>query len=319
MNIHCLIYEGVNLLDVAGPAQVFATAAQLSSDVEVAFRTYSLDGGTVMSDAAVALSSEKLKGATEDADITLVPGSAGIHAHIANPDLTTAIADKAKTSKLVASVCTGSLLLAQAGLLTHKKAATHWRFVDLLRQSGQDVLVNEDAIFVEDGSIWTSAGVSSGIDMSLALVERFCGRALALRVAKELVVPMVRSGGQKQYSTELALQSSGDQFGPLYVWISDNLNADLRVDRLADRCGMSARNFARRHVATTGLTPAKMVERLRVERCLSLLETSDATIKEIAHVCGFATVDAARLAVLRSKGVGPSQYRAQFGLGNRAR
>ena len=316
MKIHCLIYDGVNLLDVAGPAQVFAAAAQLSSDVEVSFCAYSLEGGVVMSDAAVALTSEELGNAPTKADVMLVPGSAGIKTHLANDDLTTAIADKAKTTTLVASVCTGSLLLAKADLLTHKKAATHWRFVDLLRQSSQDVLVNEDAIFVEDGSIWTSAGVSSGIDMSLALVERFWGRALALRVAKELVVPMVRSGGQKQYSTELELQSSGDQFGPLYEWISDNLNADLRVDQLAGRCGMSVRTFARRHVETMGVTPAKMVERLRVERCLSLLETSDAAIKEIAHVCGFASVDAARLAVLRTKGVGPSQYRQQFGLGN---
>ncbi|MEM9797140.1 MAG: DJ-1/PfpI family protein [Pseudomonadota bacterium] len=314
MRIRCLIYDQVNLLDVAGPAQVFAAAGQLQDDITTTFETCSIDGGSVCSDTGVAVATQRLDDLSGPVDIFLVPGSAAIVAHLEDGDLVGAIRDQAAVSTLVASVCTGSLLLAKAGLLTNKSAAIHWRFVDRLRKSGADICVKEDAIFVEDGAIWTSAGVSSGIDMALALVARFWGRPLALAVAKELVVPMVRSGGQKQFSAVLDLQSfdKSGQFSDLHEWIYENAQADCRVQVLAQKCGMSPRSFARRYRAAVGETPAKAVELIRVGRARDLVEKGEMEFGEIAGCCGFKSVNQLRLSFERIHGVSPSIYRSAF-------
>ncbi|QPH55784.1 GlxA family transcriptional regulator [Pontivivens ytuae] len=316
MIVRCLVFDRVNLLDVAGPAQVFAAAEQLGADVEVTFQTCSVRGGTVMSDAAVALSSEPISAMEDAPDIVLVPGGTEISQHLDDAELIGAIRREAARAGIVASVCTGSVLLARAGLLTRRRAATHWRFTDLLRAQDAEVEVNDDAIFVQDGPVWTSAGVSSGIDMLLALVARFWGRPLALDIARELVVPMVRAGGQRQYSTLLHLQAADrtGSFDELNAWIHENASGDCRVERLAERCGMSPRSFARHYAAAMGETPARMVERIRVAQARQLLETTATDLKTIAASCGFSSANQLRLSFERIHGVTPTAHRAAFGL-----
>lgn len=314
MRVRCIVYDQVNLLDVAGPAQVFAAARQLQQDVNIAFQTCSVRGGEIVSDTGVAITSQRLREVPGHADITLVPGSAMVEQHLNDTSLLTAIRQQAQTSTLVASVCTGSLLLARAGLLANKQAATHWRFVTLLQEEAADICVDEDAIFVEDDDVWTSAGVSSGIDMALALVQRFWGRRLALGVAKELVVPMVRSGGQKQFSTLLTLQSQDNsgRFNDLNAWIHDNVEADCRVEALAEKCGMTPRSFARHYRAAVGETPARMVELIRIDRARNLIETGEMEFGEIAAFCGFKSANQLRLSFERVHGVSPSVHRSAF-------
>ncbi len=316
MIVRCIVFDQVNLLDVAGPAQVFTAAAQLASGVEVVFETRSLLGGIVMSDAGVGIATQPIHEACAMASIALVPGSSAIAQHLGDTALIAAIRQQAEESAITASVCTGSLLLARAGLLVSRRVATHWRFTSMLQQQYADLCVDEDAIFVEDGSIWTSAGVSSGIDMALALVARFWGRPLALEVARELVVPMVRTGGQKQYSALLDLQVAdrAGSFEDLNAWIYENAANDCRVEILAARCGMSPRSFARHYRAAVGETPAKIVERIRVERARQLLETTSTDLKVIASSCGFSSANQMRLSFERVHGITPTAHRSAFGL-----
>ena len=165
-------------------------------------------------------------------------------------------------SRRCCSVCTGAFLLAAAGVLAGKRAATHWAYCDALAAQYPDIRVEGNPIFVEDGGVWTSAGVTAGIDLSLALVEADLGRRLALQAAQRLVVFMKRPGGQAQFSSILAAQlSDNGDFADLHAWMADNLSADLRVEHLAERAGMSPRTFARVYRDRTGMTPAKVVKK----------------------------------------------------------
>lgn len=315
MKIRILLYQEINLLDVAGPAQVFEAAGRLQKDELVHVEFCMPGGGEVRSDTGLvlmALDSERLISAP---DIFVVPGSNVPEETFEDQRLMAQLQRHAKLSHTVASICTGSMLLARAGLLRGRRATTHWGYAARFRELFPDTHLDADQIHVQDGDVWTSAGVSSGIDLSLALIEAQLGRALAVKIARDLVVPLIRTGGQKQFSAVLEMQSSDDAhaFSELHGWISQNLDSDLSVDALARHCRMSSRSFARRHKESTGTSPAKMVERLRVERGIQLLEASNASMKKIADICGFASVNAMRLAVKRVKGVDPTTYKKQFG------
>jgi len=191
---------------------------------------------------------------------------------------------------------------------------THWQHCELLASSYPSVMVEPDAIYVRDGWMWSSAGVTTGIDLALALIEQDCGRAVAMHVARVLVVYLRRVGGQSQYSALLAAQteSTSDAFAELERWIAENLTADLRVERLAERAGMSPRNFARRYRETRKQSPARTVESMRVDAARRALEETDDRIEEVARRCGFTSEEHLRAAFARHVGIAPRTYRDRF-------
>jgi transcriptional regulator GlxA family with amidase domain len=217
-------------------------------------------------------------------------------------------------ARRVTSVCNGAFLLAQAGLIQGGRAATHWLTCDLLQERFPEVQVDRDAIFVRQGSVWTSAGVTSCIDLSLALVEEDCGREIAMRVAREMVVFLKRPGGQSQFSQFLESQThDSGAFDALHAWIGDHLaSTDLTVESLAEQASMSPRHFARLYKQKTGRTPAKALELFRLEAARRMLEDSDQNVTQIARSCGFGDEERMRTTFLRNLSVTPRDYRQRF-------
>ena len=217
----------------------------------------------------------------------------------------------------VCSVCSGALVLAAAGLLDGRRAVTHWDDCETLEKGFPEVKVEIDPIYIKDGNVWTSAGITAGIDMALAVVAEDLGRRAALHVARSMVTHMARAGGQSQFSPVLRRQllDSTGRFEQLHHWIAENLGGDLRVEQLAENMNMSARNFARLYAGQMGLTPAKAVEAIRIEVAQDLLETSDKTIRQIAAQCGFKDEERMRRAFMRTLNVSPTDYRRGFRAG----
>ena len=211
-----------------------------------------------------------------------------------------------------APVCSGAFVLGAAGLLDGRRVATHWQRCGELASRYPRARVEPDPIFVRDGALWTSAGVTAGIDMALAMVEADLGHAASMAVARDLVVFLKRPGSQSQFSAALATQHDNADFASLYAWIAGHLTADLSVVALADRAGMSERSFVRRFCAATGQTPARAVERLRVEAARQLLATTRQPIKRVAQRCGFGSEETRRRCLLRQAGITPRDYRARF-------
>jgi transcriptional regulator GlxA family with amidase domain len=212
----------------------------------------------------------------------------------------------------VASVCTGAFLLGAAGALDGRRAVTHWSYCAELARRFPAVQVEADPIFVRDGSIWTSAGVTAGIDLALALVEEDLGRTVALAVARYLVVFLKRPGGQAQFSEALSLQAAEDEFGALHDWIGKHLADDLSLPTLARQAGMSERSFSRHYARATGLTPVRAIERLRVEAARRLLSETRLPVKRISRRCGFGSEETMRRSFLRVLAATPQDYRARF-------
>jgi transcriptional regulator GlxA family with amidase domain len=242
----------------------------------------------------------------------LVAGGQGVEAAAANPVLVDWVRQRATQARRVASVCTGAFLLAAAGVLDGRRAVTHWKDCARLAQRFPAVRVEADPIFVCDGRVWTSAGVTAGIDLALALVEEDLGRSVALAVARYLVVFLKRPGGQAQFSAALALQAADDRFGALHDWINNHLDDALSLSVLAGQAGMSERSFSRRYAQTTGQTPARAIERLRVEAARRLLSESRTPVKRIAQRCGFGSEETMRRSFLRLLAVTPQDYRSRF-------
>jgi transcriptional regulator GlxA family with amidase domain len=310
-------FERAQLLDIAGPLQVFATASELAADEAVPpyrLRLVSMAGGPITTSSSIAVVTQRATFAAAKAiDTLIVAGGPGVSAAAADARSVAWVKAAAKAARRRCSVCTGAFLLAAAGLLKGRRAVTHWRACAALARRYPDIQVEADPIFVEDGAVWTSAGVTAGIDLALALVERDLGRRTALQVAQRLVVFLKRPGGQSQFSAALAAQASDDgAFGDLHDWMAANLAADLRVERLAERACMSVRNFARLYHARTGTTPAKAVVAMRVEAARSMLEQTPMAIAEIAKRCGFGDEEGLRRAFQRSLGVAPGRYRSRF-------
>lgn len=312
-----LAFPRVQLLDVSGPLQVFSTANDLVVEAggvcPYAPRVVAQGGGPVAASAGLELATAPLPAVGSALDTLIVAGGKGVDAAAADPALVDWLATRAKTARRTASVCTGAMLLAAAGVLDGKRAATHWSFCDVLARRYPAIRVEPDPIFVRDGEIWSSAGVTSGIDLALALVEEDLGRALALAVARYLVVFLKRPGGQAQFSEALSLQAADDRFGALHAWMGAHLADELSLPALAERAGMSERSFSRRYTEATGVTPARAVERLRVEAARRLLGDTRLPVKRIAGRCGFGSEETMRRSFLRVLAATPQDYRARFG------
>ena len=309
-----LTVPDAQLLDVAGPAQVFATADEMGSPAGgYSLTVVSPTGGVVATSSGIAIATAPPAAARGPIDTLVIAGGPGARAAVADRALIARIRGWSKRARRTCSVCTGAFLLAEAGLLDGKRAATHWSRCGELQARYPRVRVEPDPIFVRDGALWSSAGVTAGIDLALALVEDDLGHELAMRVARGLVVFLKRPGGQSQFSAPLSAQTADDHaLDALHGWMAAHLDADLRVERLAARAGMSPRTFARVYAAKLGTTPAKTVERLRVEAARRAIEEGGAPIKQIAHRCGFGDEERMRRAFVRRLGVSPSDYRTRF-------
>jgi transcriptional regulator GlxA family with amidase domain len=320
-----LAFEGVQLLDVAGPVQTFAFANGVRKDaggapyrIEVVTRR----GGPVCTSSGLPLLTRSIASATAKSriDTLIIPGGPGVHDLLQDARTIDWVIRQASTVRRITSVCTGAFLLAEAGILAGRRVTTHWRSCGHLQQRYPDVYVDADPIYLRDGQVWTSAGVTAGIDLSLALVQEDLGRKAAMHVARLLVVFLNRPGGQSQFSAPLEAQTAAadgnapNHFALLHAWIAEHLCSDLRVERLAEHASMSPRTFARVYTAKMGLTPARMVEKIRIEAVLRSLEETDMPIKQIAAASGFGNEDRLRRAFSRQMGTTPADYRRRFDL-----
>jgi transcriptional regulator GlxA family with amidase domain len=318
-----LAFDGVQLLDVAGPVQTFASANEIAKDAHhIPYRIIvaSRRGGPISTSSGLPLLTRPIASATRNAEIDtfLVPGGPGVHAAAQDPKIVDWVVGQSSAVRRIASVCTGAFLLAQAGILAGRRATTHWKSCSRLQQRYPDIRVEPDPIYVREGKIWTSAGITAGIDLSLALVEEDLGRSVAMQVARHLVVFLNRPGGQSQFSVSLEAQAAAadgnapNHFAPLHGWIAEHLADDLRVERLAEQAGMSPRTFARIYADRMGITPARMVEKIRVEAVRRTLEETDMPLKRIALICGFGQEERLRRAFARQVGTTPAEYRRRF-------
>jgi transcriptional regulator GlxA family with amidase domain len=271
------------------------------------------DGALIRATAGLAFATEPLPDPAEPLDTLIVAGGQGVMQAAEDARLVDWLRARAGAARRTASVCTGAFLLAAAGLLDRRRAVTHWEYCDLLSRRHPAVMVERDPIFIHDGPMWSSAGVTAGFDLSLALVEEDLGRAIALGVARYLVMFLKRPGGQAQFSAALSLQSSDDHFAGLHDWLAEHLAENLSLSRLAARTAMSERTFLRRYREATGLTPARAIERLRVEAARQLLAETRLPAKRIAARCGFGSEETMRRSFMRLQGVSPQDFRQRFG------
>ena len=310
-------FPDVQILDVTGPSEVFSLAERAAGEPTYSLELIAPDQGEIATSNGLRLVADRtLDACRGQIDTLVVAGGRGVQAAARDPRLTNWLRLAAGRARRVTSVCTGAFLLARAGLLDGRRATTHWNACAALARNYPSVQVEPDPIFVRDGNVYTSAGVTAGIDLALALVEEDLGPERALAVARDLVLFIRRPGGQAQFSAGLAGQAaSRPGIRDLQAWIADHLDHDLSVPALAERAFMSPRNFARVFAREVGLTPAAYVESLRLERARALLEASDEIqLEEVALRCGFGTVETLRRVFGRRLGVSPNAYRSRFAL-----
>ncbi|WP_312833124.1 GlxA family transcriptional regulator [Pseudomonas lactis] len=314
--IHVLAFENAQVLDVTGPLQVFASANDLARQrglpLPYAVNVIATQAGPVMTSAGLALLAEALPAIDQPCDTLVIAGGWGVYGVAEDPTLVQWVRDKSRHTRRMASVCTGAFLLAASGLLDGCRVATHWTRCEELARKFPALTVEANPIFIQQGAVWTSAGVTAGIDLCLALVEDDLGRAIALEVARHLVVFLKRPGGQSQFSVTLSLQKSDSRFAELHAWIADNLTLELSIATLAAQAGMSERSFVRHYRTETGQTPARAVELIRVENARRQLADSTTSIKRIAMQCGFGCEETLRRSFLRALSVTPQAYRERF-------
>lgn len=304
--------DQVQPLDAIGPIEVFHTASLVNERDAYATEIVAPGGGVITTRSGVRLLADPLPDPQVPADTLLIAGGEGTRAAAGDADLLAWVAAQSARTRRTTSVCTGAFVLAAAGLLDGRRATTHWMWCDLLDRAFPQVTVDPDPIFVRDGDVWTSAGVTAGMDLALALVEDDLGPEVALEVARRLVVFVKRPGGQAQFSAGLAAQTARrDPLRELQAWMVDHLADDLSVPALARRAHLSERQFARAFKAETDMTPAAYVEALRVERARLLLHDG-ATVDEAARATGFRSAEVLRRAFHRRIGVAPSAYRERF-------
>jgi transcriptional regulator GlxA family with amidase domain len=314
-----VVFDGVQSLDVAGPLEVF-TGADLYRRVQrlaapgYTVRTAGPEGSPVRSSSGLLLGTDlAVSEVTGPIDTLVVAGGDGVSAALGDQALVAAVGAIAGRARRVTSVCSGAFLLAEAGLLDGRTATTHWARCRELAERYPEVTVDPDPIFTRDGDVYTSAGVTAGMDLALALVGDDLGRHAALTIARHLVLFLQRSGSQAQFSAQLATQlADRDEIRDLQQWIADHPGADCSVDALARRASMSPRHLARVFAEDVGTTPARYVEGVRVEVARRRLEESNDSIEAIATSCGFGTAETLRRAFTRQLGVGPADYRARF-------
>jgi transcriptional regulator GlxA family with amidase domain len=306
-------FPKVQTLDVNGPAEVFSTATQLSDKGGYSVEVVTARPGPLPTSSVAIYPDRTIEQCKGPIDTLVVAGGRGVQAAVEDEQLVDWIRSAARRSRRVTSVCTGAFLLAKAGLLDGRRATTHWASCALLADRFPEVEVDADPIFVRDGNVTTSAGVTSGMDLALALVEEDLGREVALETARWLVVFVKRPGGQAQFSAQLEAQMADRRpLRELQEWLPDNLDEDLSVPALAKRASMSDRHFARAFRDETGMTPAAYVEAARIERARIFLDSGDLPVETIARQAGFGTVETMRRAFRRRVGVSPAGYRSRF-------
>jgi transcriptional regulator GlxA family with amidase domain len=308
--IAIVVYPGLQTLDVVGPVEVFHQAARI---VAHAYEIV-LVGDEASTTSGLTLGPIRpRRSITGPIDTLMVAGGYGVRDAQHDKELVDWVRGAASRSRRVTSVCSGAFVLAAAGLLDGRRATTHWGWTDQLARRYPAIDVDPDPIYVRDGDVWTSAGVTAGMDLSLALVEDDLGAEVALDVARRLVLFARRPGGQAQFSVQLAAQAVGP--GPLQelqTWIAENVSADLSVAALARHSHMAPRTLARAFAREVGMTPASYVESVRVEQARARLESGSAPLATIARACGFGTAETMRRAFHRRLGVSPADYRSRF-------
>ena len=315
MRVAILAFPRVQLLDVAGPADVFSEASrQLGKPRAYQVQVIGTEAGMLKSSSGLRFAVDATIATQRGPiDTLLVAGSPDIADMASDAQLQEWLRRQSRTVRRYGSVCTGAFVLAATGLLDGKRVATHWNAAERLAAACPRACVEADAIYVKDGKLFTSAGVTAGMDLALAMVEEDHGRELALRVARELVMFLKRPGGQSQFSAHLAAQTSErSSVRAVQDHVLANLKDDLSVPVLASRAGMSERNFARIFRSETGTTPAEFVEKARIDAARRLAEESDLPAKRLADAVGYANVDGFRRAFARRLGVSLVAYRSRF-------
>jgi transcriptional regulator GlxA family with amidase domain len=316
--IAILVYPGVQSLDFTGPLEVFAGAQRLIERSGRRERRYeikllSVDGRPLETSSGLTVTPHASLAAAEPIDTLIVTGGFGRKQAAADSTLLDWIARTSATARRTASVCTGAFLLAAAGVLDGRRATTHWASAGELAARYPAVDVDPEPIFLRDGPVWTSAGVTAGMDLALALVEEDLDRDAALQIARHLVLFLRRPGNQSQFSATLSAQEpTRAPLREVQRHVVEHPEADLSVEALATCACMSPRNFARAFAAETGTTPARYVERVRIEAARRRLEDTAEPIAAVALACGFPTAETMRRTFLRALDVGPAEYRRRF-------
>lgn len=312
-------YEQANALDLAGPTEAFASAYRDAGNgkrercYEVVIlgltkRPFATESGLVFQPATTLGTAPKL-------DTLIIPGGCGLRRPEINRKVVAWTLERARTTRRVASVCTGIYGLAATGLLDKRSVTTHWRFADDVARRFPAVRMKPNALFVKDGPFYTSAGVTAGIDLALAMIEEDFGSKVALTAAREMVVYLKRSGGQEQYSEPLRFQTTAsDRFAELVAWMTNNPRAEMSVETLARRASLSPRQFFRRFKEHFGSSPAMFVETLRLNEARRRLSAGEPSIDDVAESVGFNGADSFRRAFTRRFRVTPSKFRRNFAL-----
>jgi transcriptional regulator GlxA family with amidase domain len=305
--IGILIFPDFQLLDAAGPISVFEIAARLAG-LSPSIKTLAVTPGPVRSTSGVEMLARGFKpyGAIST---LIIAGGEGVDAAARCERTLAFVRAIAKRGARVASVCSGAFMLAEAGLLDGRRATTHWRRTRQFLKTYPKVKLEPDQIFVRDGNIWSSAGITAGIDLALAMVAEDFGEEIAQKTARQLVLYHRRSGGQSQFSSLLELKAPSGRFGQLLSWAREHLDAPLTVEDLAERAGMSSRHFARAFIAETGTTPSKAIERLRIEVARQRVQSSSEAIERVAQSTGFRDPERMRRAFIRAFGQPPQSLR----------
>ncbi len=322
--IAMLAFPNANSLDIVGPLQVFAGATRYMQEsaaelvpgqhVNYVVEVVGLRAGPVTTSAGFdILAARGIDDVSDGIDTLLVAGGFGYASMMRSPKVVRWLNQMVPRVRRLGSICTGAFILAAAGQLDGRRATTHWRYCEELARTFPEITVEPDLLHVRDGQVYTSAGVTAGMDLALALLEEDCGRQVALTTAREMVVFLKRPGGQSQFSQHLEAQAADPvPLRDLQAWIIENLDKDLSVEALAERAAMSPRNFARVFVKETGSTPAKFVERARVEAARRALEDSAEPLQRIATRCGFGHGETMRRVFRRHLKVAPFDYRRRF-------
>jgi len=305
--IGVLIFPDFQLLDAAGPISAFEIAARFAGQPP-SIRVLAVTPGAVRASSGVEMLA---RGLNPSGAITtlIVAGGEGVRQAATCAKTLAFVRKTAKRGVRVASVCSGAYILAEAGLLDGRRATTHWQRTRHFVSTYPNIKLEPDRIFVRDGNIWSSAGITAGIDLALAMVAEDHGEAIAQQTARQLVLYHRRSGGQSQFSSLLELKAPSGRFGPLLAWAREHLDQPLTVEDMAEQAGMSSRHFARAFIAATGTTPSKAVERLRIEVARQRVQSSGEAIERVAETTGFRDPERMRRAFIRAFGQPPQSLR----------
>jgi transcriptional regulator GlxA family with amidase domain len=316
LRVGVLIYPEAEVLDITGPHEVFAMALgfqqqyQSAKPYEVFLISKTLKP-VKMSSGMKIVPDYQFKDCPLPLDTLIVPGGEFIDQALEDTELLNWIKKQSKKVRRLVSICTGAFFLAKLGLLDGKRVTTHWGFCPLLQKMYPKLEVVSNEIYIKDGNTYTSAGITAGMDLSLALIEEDVGKEIAMSVARKLVLFYKRPGGQNQFS-EFILSQSNSHFNELIDWVIENLSGDLSIERLAEEASMSPRNFTRQFKKEMGETPAKFIERLRLRHARMLLEDKVPALKSVANQCGFKSEEQMRRAFQRELCVTPQEYRTRF-------